>query len=124
MSLLPFISAIEKLPSPNEKKLALHQGNCFIDVYKNLCAKHYGQYIKEILPISITSTPDTASTFSRWYSGVTEPYETELNIGMCEDHKYNSSTTIWKNILDSLTISTKYFDGDPIIYHKSEMEHP
>ena len=37
-----FISAIEKLPSPNEKNLALHQGNDFIDVYKTLFDKHYG----------------------------------------------------------------------------------
>ena len=37
-----FISAIEKLTSPNEKNIALHQGNDFIDVYKTLFDKHYG----------------------------------------------------------------------------------
>ena len=37
-----FISAIEKLPSPNEKNLALNQGNNFIDVYKTFFGKHYG----------------------------------------------------------------------------------
>ena len=37
-----FISAIEKLPSPNEKNVVLHQGNDFIDVYKTFFDKHYG----------------------------------------------------------------------------------
>ena len=54
-----FILAIEKLPSPNEKYLALLQGNDFIDVYKTFFDKHYGQWIKEILPLSIAGTPAT-----------------------------------------------------------------
>ena len=44
-----FISDIEKLPSPNEKNLALHQGNEFIEVCKTLFDKHYGWWIKELL---------------------------------------------------------------------------
>ena len=38
-----FISATEKIPSPNEKNIALHQGNEFIDVYKTFFDKHYGK---------------------------------------------------------------------------------
>ena len=41
---------------------------------------------------------------------------------MCEGHKHNVSTTRWRFFLDSLTTNPKYFDGDPIISHKSEME--
>ena len=52
-----FISAIEKLPSTNEKNIALHQGNEFIDLYKTLFDKHYGKCIKECLPLSIADTP-------------------------------------------------------------------
>ena len=32
------------------------------------------------------------------------------------------SKTIWRNVLDSLTINPKYFDRDPIVYQKSSME--
>ena len=38
-----FISAIEKLPSPNEKNLALHQGNDFVDVYTTFFDNQYGR---------------------------------------------------------------------------------
>ena len=41
-----FILAIEKIPSTNEKNIALHQGNYFIDVYKALFDKNYGRCIK------------------------------------------------------------------------------
>ena len=82
-----FISAIEKLPSPNEKNIALNQGNNFIDVYKTFSDNHYGWWIKELLPISIVGTSETASTFARCYLGVTDLEETELNIGMCDGFK-------------------------------------
>ena len=52
-----FISAIEKLPSPNEKNLALHQGNDFVDVYTTFFDNQYGRYIKDLLPLSISVTP-------------------------------------------------------------------
>ena len=55
--------------------------------------------------------------------GVTDPGETELNIGECEAHELNLSTTGWSNYLYSLTINTNDFCGDPIIPHKSAMEH-
>ena len=79
-----FIYFTDKLPSPNVKNPALHQGNDFVDVYKTFSGKHYEQYIKEILPLLISGTPETASTFARWYLGFAEPGETELNIGICE----------------------------------------
>ena len=44
-----FISGIEKLPSPNEKNLTLHQGNDFIDVYNTFFDENYGRWIKELL---------------------------------------------------------------------------
>ena len=116
-----FISSIEKLPSPNEKNCTLHQGNDCIDVYKNFFDKQYERCIKELLPLSMSCKPATASTFAQWYLGATEPNEKELNIGMCEVHKFNVSTTRWRDFLDSLTINPKDFDGDPIVYHKSEM---
>ena len=116
-----FISAIEKLPIPNDKNLALYQGNGFIDLYKTFFDKHYGKCIKELLTISISGTPATASNFSRWYLGVTETDEIELNIGMCEVQKFNVSTTRWRNFCDSLTINPKHFDRDPKVSHKSEM---
>ena len=47
----PFISVTEKLPSPNEKNIAIHQGNDFIEVYKKLFDKHYGLCFKELLPL-------------------------------------------------------------------------
>ena len=59
-----FISDIWELPSPNEKNLALNQGNNFIDVYKTFFGKHYGKWIKNLLPLSIAGTPETASTFA------------------------------------------------------------
>ena len=114
-----FISAIEKLPSPHEKKLALPQGNEFIDVYKTLFDKHYGRCIKELLPISIVVTPETDSTFSWWYLSFTEPDKTYLNIGICDVHKLNMSKTKWKTCLDSLSINPKAFDRYPIVSHKS-----
>ena len=40
--LIQFIVDIEKLTSPNDKKLALHQGNGFFDVYKTFFDKIYG----------------------------------------------------------------------------------
>ena len=51
-----FISAIEKLTSPNDKNLALHQNTEFIDVYKNFFDKHYDRWIKDTPPISIECT--------------------------------------------------------------------
>ena len=68
-----FMSDIEKPPSPNEKNLALQQWNDFIDVYNNFFDKYYGLCIKELLLLSISGTPLTASTFSRWYLGVPDP---------------------------------------------------
>ena len=41
---------------------------------------------------------------------------------MCEFREFNVSSTRWKDLLDSLTINSKYFDGDTIITHKSAME--
>ena len=35
-----FISAIEKIPSPKEKNISLHQGGHFIDVYNNSFDNH------------------------------------------------------------------------------------
>ena len=46
---VPFISAIEKLPSSKEIKLALCQGNNFINVYNIFYDKHHGHWIKDIL---------------------------------------------------------------------------
>ena len=40
---------------------------------------------------------------------------------MCEVHKFNVSTTIWRKYLDSLTKKPKGFDRDPIVSHKSAM---
>ena len=94
-----FISAIEKLTSLNEKNLAINQGNDFIDVYKTLFDKPYRRWIKELLQLSISGTPENASTFARWYLGVTDIKKIELKIGMCEVHKINVSTTIWRNVL-------------------------
>ena len=71
-----FISATDKLPSPNEKYIALHHGNEFIDVYKTFFDKHYDQCIKDLLPLSISVTPETASNFSQWYLGVTDTNKT------------------------------------------------
>ena len=82
-----FISDIGKLPSPNEKRIALYQGNEFIDVYKTFFDKYYGKFIKDLLPLWISGTSATASTSARWYLGVTDPDKTELNIVMCEVHK-------------------------------------
>ena len=113
-----FISAIYKLPSPNEKYIVLHQGNDFIDMYKTFFDKHYKQRIKDILPLSIAGTPDTSSTFAWWYLGVTETDKTESNIVMYEVHKCDVSTTIWRYFLDFLTINPKGFDGDPIVSQK------
>ena len=70
----------------------------------------------------MAGTLETASTFAWWYLDVTEPYETELNIGMCEFHKCNMIKMIWRIFLDSLTIDPKYFDRGPIVSHKSKME--
>ena len=93
-------------------------------MYKTFFDKHFGRWIKYLLPLSITDTQVTASNFALWYLGVTETDDTELNIGMCEVHKCNVSTTRQRNYLDSLTIYPKYFDGDPIVSHKSAMEKP
>ena len=60
-----FISAIEKLPNLNEKKLALHQGNDFIYAHNTFFDKNYEQWIKEILPLSISVTLAIASTFTQ-----------------------------------------------------------
>ena len=117
-----FISAIEKLPSTQEKKFVLHQGNEFINVHKRFFDKHYAWWFKELLTLSIEGTPATTSTFAWWHLGVTEPYRTELNIMECEVQECNVSTTRRRNYLNSLTINPKYFDGGPIIYHISEME--
>ena len=68
-----FISATDKLPSPNEKYIALHHGNEFIDVYKTFFDNNDWRWIKEFLPISIAGTLSTASNFARWYLGVTDP---------------------------------------------------
>ena len=84
-------------------------------MYQTSFDKQYGRWIKELLLISISGTTETASNFSQWYIGVTDPDKKELNIGMYEVHKYNVSTTIWRNLLDSLTINPK----DPISPHKS-----
>ena len=54
------------------------------------------QWIKGILPLKITITPETASSFAQWYLGVTDPDETELKTGKCEVHKFNVSTTRWR----------------------------
>ena len=78
--------------------------------------------MKDILPLSIEGTPENASTFTRWYLYINDPDEIELNIGECEVHDWNVSTTIRRNYLDSLTINSKDFDGDPIISHKLTME--
>ena len=112
------VSAIEKIPSPNEKRLSLHQGNNFFDLHKTFFDNHYGKWIRELLPLSIKVTQVTASTFARWYLGVTEPDKEKRNIRKCEVHKYNVSTTRWMIFLDSLTINTKYFYGDQIVSHK------
>ena len=117
-----FISFIEKLPSPTEKNLALHQVNNSIDVYKTFFDKPYYLWIKNLPPLSIAGTPATASTFVPWYPGVTDPDKIELNIGMCEVHKCNVSTTRWRNVLDSLTINPKYFSGYTIVSYQSEMD--
>ena len=59
-----FISAIYKLPSPKEKKLALHQGGKFIGMYKTFFDNHYEIWFKDILLLSISVTPATAYTFT------------------------------------------------------------
>ena len=81
------ISAIEKLTISKERRLALYQGNDFINVYKTFFDKHHTRWMKELLLISIKITPDNASTFDRCYLCIIEPKETELNIGECEVHK-------------------------------------
>ena len=88
-----FISAIVKLPCTNKKNIALHQGNDFIDVYKTFFDNQYRWYIKDLPPLSIEGTPATASNFAWWCLGVIDPDKTELNISMCELHKYNLRTT-------------------------------
>ena len=75
------IADIELLPSPKYRKLALCQVKKFINVYKTFFDKHYTWYLKDILPLSIPVTPDTASVFDLEYLAVTEPDETELKIG-------------------------------------------
>ena len=92
----PFISAIQKLPSPNGENIALRQGGEFIDVYKTLVDENYELWIKDILMLSILGTPVTAYSFFLFYLGVTEPDKTELNTGMCEVHEFNVSTTRWR----------------------------
>ena len=42
--------------------------------------------------------------------------------GECEVQKCNVNTTRWRNYLHSLTINTKDFGSDTIIYHLSTME--
>ena len=71
-----FIAAIEKLPIPKEKNIALNQGNEFITMYKNLFEDNSECWLKELLHISISGTPPTASTFARWQLGVTDPGKT------------------------------------------------
>ena len=71
-----FISAIEKIPILNDKNLALHQGNKFIDVYKTFFDNKYERCIKEILTLSIAGTPSTAYNFAQWYLGVTDTDKT------------------------------------------------
>ena len=58
------ISAIEKLPSINEKNIALNQGNFIIDVYTIFFDNHYGKCIKEIPPFSISGRLENNSTFA------------------------------------------------------------
>ena len=74
--LAKFIAAIEKLPSPKYRKLAIYQGNYFINVYKTLFEKHYEFWLEEILTLSIEVTPDNTPTSPRWYIGITDPDET------------------------------------------------
>ena len=74
--------------------------------------------MKEILLFSIEGKSENASSFSRWYLGVTDTDEIELNIGECGVHECNASTTIRRNYLDSQTTNTKNFDRDPKISHK------
>ena len=118
MSLLLYLD-IEKIPIPKEKNLTLHQGGDFIDMCKTLFDIHFGPCIEELITLSITGTPETASTFAWWHLGVPEPDEKEINIGMYEVHKWNVSTTRWRNFLDSLIINPKDFDRDTIISHQS-----
>ena len=106
-----FILAVEKLPSTNEKNITLQQGNGFIDVYMNLFGNHYGQCIKDLLTLSITGTPVTASNFNQYYIGVTDPDKTKLNIGMCEVHKCNLSKTRWRNFALPHHISQRFWRG-------------
>ena len=71
-----FISDIEKLPSNKEIKLALYQGNELINVYKTFFDKNYERWLKDLLLLSIEGRPYSASTFDRWYLGVTDPDKT------------------------------------------------
>ena len=61
-----FIAALEKLPIPKEINIALNQGNEFITVYKNLFEDNSECWSKELLNISISGTPPTASNFAWW----------------------------------------------------------
>ena len=70
------IAAIENLPIPKERKLAPNQGNDFINMYRILFENNYAFWLKRLLPLPISGTPSTASTFVRWYLGITEPVET------------------------------------------------
>ena len=58
-----FISAKEKITSPNVKKFVLHQCNEFIDIYKTFFDKYYELCIKELLTLSIEVTEATVTTF-------------------------------------------------------------
>ena len=80
--------------------------------------KHYERCLKELVPIPIAGTPYNAYIFSKWYLVFTDPDETELNTGDCKVHECNVIMKIWKNYLDSLTINSKDFDGNQIIYQK------
>ena len=108
------IVEIEILSIPREINPTLYQGNDFINMYKTLFENNYSCYLKDILPLSIPGTPANASTFSRFYLGVTESYKTELNIKGFEVHECNVSLTIWRNYLDSLTVNSNHFDRDII----------
>ena len=87
-------------------------------MYRIFFYKLYARWLEELLPLSIEVTSENSSTFTQWYLCVTNNDKIELNIGKCEFHECNVSTTIWRSYLDSSTINTKYFDGDQIITHK------
>ena len=118
-----FISAIENITSPTDIKLALNQGNNFINLYNSFFNNHYVCWLKEILPISISSTPETFSIFVWWYPVVTEPDKAEVNIVYFEVHDWNLGTMRLSNCSDFFTINPKFLYRYPIVSHKSAIEN-